>query len=67
MKVISVVIPCYNEVENIRPLTEAIVSIFREQLSRYDYEIVISDNKSTDGTREVLHELEKPLALPQRS
>jgi glycosyltransferase involved in cell wall biosynthesis len=56
-KLISVVIPCYNEVENIVPLSRMITSIFRERLSRYAYEIIVSDNKSTDGTRELLHEL----------
>lgn len=56
-KTISVMIPCYNEEENARPICEAV----REQLTQncpgYDYEILFIDNKSTDGTRRILEEL----------
>ncbi len=56
-KTISVMIPCYNEEENARPICEAV----REQLVNhcpdYDYEILFIDNKSTDGTRRILEEL----------
>ena len=54
MKKISVLIPCYNEAENVVPMSEAIVSIMTEKLSRYDYELVFIDNCSTDGTRDLL-------------
>lgn len=54
MKKISVLIPCYNEEENVIPLSEAIVEQFREHLSEYDYEIVFIDNDSKDSTREKL-------------
>lgn len=57
MKKISVLVPAYNEVENVAPLAEAVVDIFKNKLSQYDYEIVFIDNKSTDGTREVLTEM----------
>lgn len=57
MKKISVLVPAYNEVENVAPLAEAVVDIFKNKLSQYDYEIVFIDNKSTDGTREVLAEM----------
>lgn len=50
MKKISVLIPCYNEEENVIPLSEAIVAEF-DALGGYDYEIVFIDNCSTDGTR----------------
>ena len=56
-KTISVMIPCYNEEENARPICDAV----REQLTKncpaYDYEILFIDNKSTDGTRRILEEL----------
>ena len=50
-KKISVLIPCFNEVENVRLLSEAIVHEFDTQLSAYDYEIIFIDNYSTDGTK----------------
>lgn len=57
MKKISVLIPCYNEVENAGPISEAVVSMFEKDLPNYDYEILFIDNASTDGTREVLEKL----------
>ncbi len=56
-KLISFVIPCYNEEANIVPLCEAITEIMEKQLPEYDYEIIFSDNKSEDRTREYLREL----------
>ena len=51
-KTVSVMIPCYNEEENVRPIYEAV----RQQLLAlpYDYEILFIDNKSQDGTREII-------------
>ncbi len=57
MKKISILIPCYNEVENVGPLSEAIVKIMEGELSRYDYELVFIDNCSEDGTRKKLEEI----------
>jgi len=56
-KRISIVIPCYNEVENIAPLAEAIMAEMETSLSEYDYEICFSDNDSTDGTRDAIEKL----------
>ena len=52
MKKISVVIPCYNEEENVGPITEAVSGVFREKLPGYDYEIILIDNDSQDATRD---------------
>lgn len=52
MKKISIVIPTYNEVQNIRQLCDVLITLFETQLSHYDYEIIIIDNHSTDGTRD---------------
>lgn len=54
MKKISILIPCYNEEENVVPISEAVVQTITEQLREYDYELVFIDNCSTDKTRELL-------------
>ena len=51
-KRISVLIPTYNEEENVVPLSEAIVAEFQKNLPQYEYEIVFIDNDSTDATRD---------------
>jgi glycosyltransferase involved in cell wall biosynthesis len=57
MKKISIMIPCWNEKDNIRQITEAVRNEIMKSLPEYDYEIVIIDNKSTDGTRDIIREL----------
>ena len=52
MKKISILIPCFNEVENVEGISTAVETVLKEKLSRYDYEIVFIDNASTDGTRD---------------
>lgn len=51
-KKISIMIPCFNEVENIDAITEAVVNELNKNEPEYDYELVIIDNASTDGTRD---------------
>ncbi|MBQ8920707.1 MAG: glycosyltransferase family 2 protein [Oscillospiraceae bacterium] len=56
MKKISIMIPCYNESENIHALYRAL----RKQigrLDRYQWDIVFADNGSTDNTVELLRSL----------
>lgn len=57
MKTISVMVPCYNEVENAELMANSIINIFNEALPEYDYEIVFIDNCSKDGTRDVIRNL----------
>lgn len=57
MKKISVMIPCYNEEENVEPISKAIIDVFKTQLSNYDYEILFIDNDSQDKTREILRRM----------
>lgn len=57
MKKISILIPCYNEVDNVEPISFAVVNILQEVLSNYDYEVLFIDNCSTDGTREKLEKI----------
>lgn len=56
MKKISILVPCYNEEENVVPLSEAIIKEL-EALKNYDYELVFIDNSSKDNTRALLEEL----------
>ena len=53
MKKVSIMVPCYNEEENVVPMSEALVAQM-EQLPQYDYEILFIDNCSQDKTRELL-------------
>ena len=52
---LSIVVPIYNERENVRPLHDALTHALH--LLGRAYEIVIVDDGSTDGTRDVLREL----------
>lgn len=54
MKKISIMIPCYNEVENVVPMSEAVCGIMERELPEYDYELLFIDNCSMDGTRDKL-------------
>lgn len=54
---ISVLIPCYNEEENVVPISNAIVDEIERNLNAYDYEIVFIDNDSKDNTRPLLREI----------
>lgn len=57
MKKISILVPCYNEVENVELMCNSLFNVIHETLTAYDYEIVFIDNCSTDGTREILEKL----------
>ena len=54
---LSLVVPCYNEAENVIPFQEAVIQAFDG--CGYDYEIVFVDDGSTDAT---LHNLKKLFA-----
>jgi len=54
MKRISIVVPCFNEEENVGPMSQAIVELFKNELNDYDYELIFIDNDSQDKTRELL-------------
>lgn len=56
-KKVSIVIPTFNEEENIRPVTESVIDEIKMNLSEYDYEILIIDNNSQDNTRPIIREL----------
>lgn len=52
---VSVVVPVYNEVENIAKLVEIIATTLRE--TQLEYEIICVDDGSQDGSTEILREL----------
>lgn len=56
-KKISVLIPCYNEEENVREICKSIIEEFDKNLADYSYEIMFIDNCSQDKTREYLREM----------
>lgn len=56
-KVISVMIPTYNEEENALPIYEAVRDEIRTNLPEYDYEILFIDNKSQDKTRSIIEDI----------
>ena len=56
-KLLSVVIPTYNEEDNVVPMTETLVKIFENDLPEYDFEIIYIDNHSKDGTRKLLRQI----------
>ena len=56
-KKISILIPCYNEQDNVVAMSNAIVEQFATNLSQYDYELIFIDNCSTDNTRPLLREI----------
>jgi glycosyltransferase involved in cell wall biosynthesis len=56
-KLISIVTPCYNECDNIDECYQAVKRVFESELPNCDFEHVLCDNASTDGTPEVLRAL----------
>lgn len=54
-KDLSLVIPVYNEVENLRPLTEEITTALADQ--NLDYEVIFVDDGSSDGSFELMKAL----------
>lgn len=53
-KIISIMVPCFNEEENVVPLSEAVIETLERDLPEYDYELLFIDNYSRDRTREKL-------------
>ena len=59
MKKIDIVVPCYNESENIRPLYEAIKEVFAKELPAYDFNLLLVNDGSKDTSLLVLQQLAK--------
>lgn len=56
-KKVSIVIPTFNEEENVRAITEAVRDEIETNLPEYDHEIIIIDNDSQDNTRAIIRAL----------
>tara|TARA_B100001093_G_C26707146_1_gene961754 strand:- start:202 stop:903 length:702 start_codon:yes stop_codon:yes gene_type:complete len=56
-KKLSVLIPVYNEKNTIKECLEAVL---KADIGSLDIEVIISDNNSTDGTKEVLSKINDP-------
>ena len=50
MKKISVLVPCFNEEENVEPMANELNNILKNYDGKYDYEIIFRDNASIDGS-----------------
>ena len=51
---LTIIIPCFNEVNTIRKIIDKIIEI-----NNYEKEIIVIDDFSTDGSRQILSEIEK--------
>jgi succinoglycan biosynthesis protein ExoA len=65
---VSVIVPCRNERRHIRTFLD---SVMRQETARLDWEIIIADGLSDDGTRDILAECRDPRLVvienPQRT
>ena len=54
---VSVVVPSHNEQMNVGPLVRGLRSLFDQYIDQHIHEIVLVDDNSQDGTREVIQAL----------
>ena len=59
MKKIDIVVPCYNESENIHVLYNAIKNVFTEELPSYEFRLIFVNDGSSDQSLLVLQQLSK--------
>jgi dolichol-phosphate mannosyltransferase len=57
MKLLSIIVPVYNEEPNVEPLYAAVTAVLGRIADRYDFEIIFTDNGSTDRTFAILEAL----------
>lgn len=65
-KVISIIIPVFNEDKNIVPIYKALLPIIESYKKKYTFEILFTDNHSSDDTFKIilsLHELDSRIKL----
>jgi len=68
---ISIIVPTYQEVKNLKPLSEMIQSALAQYIAKegLSYEILIMDDNSQDGSMELVQELvsEHPIRIVNRT
>lgn len=57
MKLISIIIPAFNEEGNVKELSNRIKNVFKT-INNYDYEIIFVENGSTDNTFNTLKDIQ---------
>ena len=57
LKRISILVPCYNEEENIALFWREVTHVFKEKLSAYELELLYVDDGSRDRTLEEIKKL----------
>ncbi len=61
---LSIVIPCYNEVDNIQKLREELLPVVETLAKDYQVEIIFVDDGSSDGTLEAIQDQLKVEQIP---
>ncbi len=56
-KLITICVPVFNEEQNVEPLYQALVPVMTELSGDYDFELLFTDNHSTDCTFQELEQL----------
>jgi glycosyltransferase involved in cell wall biosynthesis len=56
-KLLSIVVPVLNEESNVEPFYDRVVSVLSRLSDRFDYELIFTDNHSSDATFEKLQAL----------
>jgi polyisoprenyl-phosphate glycosyltransferase len=56
-RLISIIVPVFNEEANIAPFHEVVSRVLLSLTERYDFELLFTDNHSTDQTFEILRRL----------
>lgn len=57
MKKISIVVPTFNEADNVVLMGQALTKVMQEFVEKYDYEIIFIDNCSQDDTQMLLERM----------
>ncbi len=58
-QLVTIIVPCYNEAQNIPMLVEQIEHIWESLRDRYDYELLFVNDGSRDGTTALLSDLQR--------
>jgi glycosyltransferase involved in cell wall biosynthesis len=58
-KLVSIICPVYNEQDNIRMFYERIQQVMESLIDRYDFEIIFTNNRSTDNSHKIICDLHK--------